>query len=81
MKLIPNWWDILKRAWSVRLLAVAALLSGFEVLLPIVRDYIWPIPSGWFAVSSFTCTVGAVFARIAAQNNITKGSDHGNTPG
>lgn len=79
MMLIQNWRNILKRAWSVRLLAFAAVLSGLEVLLPIVRDYIWPIPSGWFAVCSFACTVGAVFARIAAQNNLTGGSN-GNPP-
>lgn len=72
MKLLSNWQNVLKRAWSVRLLVVAAILSGCEVLLPIIRDFIYPIPSYLFAGMSFIFTVAAALARLVAQNNLTK---------
>jgi len=30
MKLAPNWWTILTKAWSMYFMAIAALLSGLE---------------------------------------------------
>lgn len=38
--LIANWWQVLKRAWSIRWIVVAGLLSGLEVFLPIVDGYV-----------------------------------------
>lgn len=58
-------WVLLK-AWSVRLTALAALLSGLEVVVPLMSDL---IPHGPFAVLSFIVTVAAFFARFAAQQH------------
>lgn len=64
MKLITNWKRILKKAWSVRLLIVAALLSGIEVALPFFVD---SLPRGPFAALSFLAVASAFVARLVAQ--------------
>lgn len=64
MKLITNWKQILKKAWSVRLLIVAALLSGIEVALPFFADQ---VPRGPFAALSFLAVASAFVARLVAQ--------------
>ena len=67
--LIPNWRDVIKKAWSMRLMALAGALSGLEFALPFL-DGLLPIPPGVFAAGS-AITVGAAFiARIVAQNNL-----------
>jgi len=59
MKLYDNWKTILQKAWSMRLMALAAILSGIEVALPLFQD---SIPRGVFAwlsivaVSPFTAS-------------------------
>ena len=69
MTLIPNWREVLKWAWSIRLAALAAVLSGVEIALPIFAE---SFPSGIFAGLSFLATVGAFIARFVAQQGITK---------
>jgi hypothetical protein len=70
MELTYNWRDILTKAWSMRFIILAALLSGFEVALPILREAIEPlglVPPGAFAALSFVATAAAGIARIVAQ--------------
>lgn len=69
MKLIPNWREVLKWAWSIRLAALAAVLSGVEIALPFFAE---SFPRGAFAGLSFLATVGAFIARFVAQQGITK---------
>lgn len=69
MNLIANWRAVLKHAWSVRLLLLAAVLSGLEVALPFL-DGLLPISPGVFALLSFGATVGAFVARFVAQQRL-----------
>lgn len=69
MRLIPNWRDVLRWAWSIRLAALAAFLSGVEIVLPFLSE---AIPRGIFVGMSFLFTVGAFIARFVAQKEITK---------
>lgn len=69
MKIIPNWREVLKWAWSIRLAALAAVLSGVEIVLPF---FVESFPRGAFAALSFVSTVGAFIARFVAQQGITK---------
>ncbi len=64
MRLVYDWRRILRRAWSMRLMAIAALLSGAEVVLPLFAD---AFPRHLFAVLSFVVVVGAMAARVVAQ--------------
>lgn len=70
MELTYNWRTILTKAWSMRFIILAALLSGFEVALPVMREAIEPlglVPPGVFAALSFVATAAAGIARIVAQ--------------
>ena len=64
MKLHDDWQWIIRKAWSVRLIALAAILSGAEVVLPFFQDF---VPRGVFGVLSFFVTGAALIARISAQ--------------
>lgn len=66
MRLSTNWKLILKKAWSVRLLIVAAILSGIEVALPFFAD---TLPRGPFAALSFVAVGMAFVARLVAQKD------------
>lgn len=70
MMLIPDWKDVLKRAWSVRWIIAAGIFSGAEVALPAVREAVEPLgilPPGAFAVAAALASAGAVVARVLAQ--------------
>lgn len=70
MRLVPNWRAVLRHAWSIRLILIAGLLSGIEVVLPLL-DVFATIPPGAFAALSFLITMGALVARLIAQKNIS----------
>lgn len=67
--LIANWREVLKRAWSVRLMIIAAALSGLEVALPLIDGYV-EIPPGAFAALSGLTVAGAFVARLLAQKGV-----------
>lgn len=64
MRLLPDWKRIARRAWSIRLSIIAAMLSGAEVVLPLFIDV---LPRNLFASLSFVAVVGAAVARVVAQ--------------
>lgn len=68
MKLVENWQDILRKAWSIRLILLAGLLSGLEVALPFFSDV---IPRGLFAALSIVVVGGAFVARLVAQKDLS----------
>jgi len=73
MKLVHNWSAVLRRAYSVRLMIVAAIMSGLEVVLPLIGDRL-PIPTGVFAALSFIVVAAAFVARLIAQQGVDE--DH-----
>ena len=64
MEILDDWKTILKKAWSIRLMLMAGMLSGIEVVLPL---FINTFPRGVFAVLSILFTGAAFVARIMAQ--------------
>lgn len=70
MSLLSNWREVLTRAWSVRLIIIAAILSGMEVALPML-DGVLPIPTGTFAALAGFVSAGALLARVVAQSNLS----------
>lgn len=64
MNLHPDWKHILRRAWSVRLMVLAGLLSAVEVALPFFEN---SIPRGLFAAVSGLVVGAAFVARLIAQ--------------
>lgn len=66
MKPIENWRSVLKKAWSIRLMLLAAVLSGIEVILPVFSR---SMPEGLFAGLSFITVMAAFVARLVAQKD------------
>lgn len=71
MRLHDSWRDILRKAWSVRLMALAAVFSGLEVALPFL-DGLLPVGAGCFAALSGLTTAAAFVARIVAQRELSQ---------
>jgi hypothetical protein len=67
MKLYDNWRVIVRKAWSVRLMALAVVLTAAEVLLPL---FMHDMPRSVFATLSAIAVIGAFLARIVAQKDI-----------
>ena len=72
MRLGNNWLEILKRAWSVRFIAVAGLLTGLETVLPLAHAWGWLewMPRGVLAGLSFVVVCGAFVSRFLVQRNL-----------
>ncbi|WP_029073585.1 hypothetical protein [Kaistia adipata] len=67
--LVSNWRAVLCRAWSIRLLLLAGVLSGVEVALPLIG--VEAIPPRVFATLSGIVAAAAFVARLLAQKGIT----------
>lgn len=67
LHLYHNWRTILRKAWSVRLMILAALLSGVEVALPLFAEH---FERGVFAALSAATVAAALVARIVAQRDV-----------
>jgi hypothetical protein len=71
MHLHRSWRAILTRAWSIRLMVLAAAFSGMEVALPFLHG-ILPVGAGTFALLSGLTTAAAFVARIVAQKGLSE---------
>lgn len=67
MKLLDDWKAILKKAWSVRLIVLAGVFSGAEVILPMFSDV---IPRGVFAGLTMVTAIAAMVARVTVQKKL-----------
>lgn len=67
MKLTSNWRATLGRAWSVRLLLLAAVLSVLPVFLSLVTPDLLGIHPIWFAVAAAAVNLIAIPARVIVQ--------------
>lgn len=65
--LIPNWRRVLRKAWSVRLMIGASVLTGCEAVLPFAET---SLPRGTFAALSFVVVTLALLARFVAQKDL-----------
>ena len=67
MTLSDDWKEVLQKAWSIRFLIVAFVLTAAEVVLPFFID---SLPRGIFAALSGLTVAGAFVARLLAQRNM-----------
>ncbi|NUO72935.1 MAG: hypothetical protein HOQ10_09500 [Frateuria sp.] len=78
MTLIYEWKSVLLKAWSVRLLSVAALLQVLDLLgafgdmLPFLQGV---LPARTFQWLSILCTVAAFAARLIQQQGLSQPED------
>lgn len=66
-ELTPEWKLILTKAWSVRLMAIAAVLSAAELTLPLFRE---SVGGFWFALINLAVVAAAIFTRVLAQKDM-----------
>lgn len=69
MKLYDNWKEIVKKAWSIKFIIIAGLLSAVEVILPLFFDY---LDRGVFAALSFFAVSAAFISRLTAQKDLNE---------
>ena len=67
MKLYGNWKEIIRKAWSIRFMIIAGVLSGVEVILPLFHEN---IPKNVFAALSLVFVTFAFVARLVAQRDL-----------
>lgn len=68
--IISDWRHILRKAWSVRLMLLAAVLAGLEAVLPLFTPR---EPSVLWALVTFGVVCAALFARFVAQPKMHDG--------
>lgn len=70
MKLVSNWAVVLKHAWSLRIMAIAFVLTSAEAVLPFiapeVHKRLWIL-----AIANALIIPCAFVARLVAQERIT----------
>lgn len=64
MTLLPDWQDILKRAWSIRLLVLSTVLTGIEIILPMFE---LQMPQFLFGIAMLVITIAAFVSRLMVQ--------------
>lgn len=76
MKLKSDWRTIAARAWSVRWIIVAGVLSGLEVAVQLAQPFIEPtLPRGMFSALAGVATAAALVARLLVQTNLREPGD------
>jgi len=69
LRLKPHWRSIAARAWSIRFMAIAAILSGFEAAFGMVGPYL-PVSNAWLAGLTFLLVAAGCVSRLIAQQNL-----------
>ena len=68
MQIKHDWRDVVRRAWSVKFMALAFVLTMAEVMLPFFSD---AVPPKLFAALSGLAVAGAFVARLVAQKDFS----------
>jgi len=66
-ELIPEWKRTLRKAWSIRFILLAGLLTAAEAVLPFFSD---KFDKGVFALLSFVAISAALVTRVLVQKDL-----------
>lgn len=73
--LIPEWRLVLRKAWSLRLMLIAGLLTGCEAVINVVGADFIPVPK-WARMLIILAVIGGAFVtRLIAQKDAKVGDD------
>ena len=67
MKFLPNWEELVKKAWSMRWWAVAVIFSGLESICQSFDDMSLGTPPGFLALIGTICGLIGMYARTLDQ--------------
>lgn len=70
MRLLPDWKRLIREAWSIRIMAVAMLLTGCEAVVNMVGLDWLHLPRWVAALIIFFVIGGAFVARLVAQQAV-----------
>ena len=74
MTLLPDWKTVIRKAWSVKFMALAAIFSGLETIASIAGESVaGAFPPGAYAAFVGLLTSVALLARVVAQNELHDG--------
>jgi hypothetical protein len=69
MTLIPNWKEVLQKAWSIRFAIIAAAFSALEVICNMLDESV--APKGLMAGIGGLMAAGGGIARLLDQTKVT----------
>ena len=70
LALYDNWRTILRRAWSLKFMALAALLTGCEAVITVTGVEWIPLPHAARLALLFVVIAAAFVARLVAQKDV-----------
>jgi uncharacterized membrane protein len=70
MRLYDDYRTILRKAWSVRFMALAAIMTGCEAIVTVTGVDWVPLPHGARLVLLFVVIVAAFVSRLVAQKDV-----------
>lgn len=68
MKLVSDWWFVLRTAWSARLALLSAFLGGLEVAAQVMA----PQWGGYGAIAAIVASLAATLARVVHQAKLRR---------
>lgn len=74
MRLVTNWRSVIVYGWNIRLIALAALLTGAETIVPDLPSYI-SLTDRQYAVVNFMIVASAFVARLVAQKKVSENGE------
>ena len=69
MRLVADWRRVMRHAWSVRLMALAGILSGFEAALPYLPAFLSMSPAVLATLTGIV-VAAAFISRLVAQEKL-----------
>ena len=67
LKVGTTWRDVLRKAWSVRLSALAAVFMAAEIALPMLSPR---VPPYLFVLLALAASIGSIWARVLVQKTM-----------
>lgn len=71
-KVGTTWRDVLRKAWSVRLSALAAVFMAAEIAMPIFAP---SMPPYLFVLLALVASIGSIWARVLVQKTMQEAVD------
>jgi hypothetical protein len=67
MKLLDDWKIILKKAWSIRLWALASVFEAMSMVLPVFMN---SVSQSTFSILALVAAGGGIWARLIEQKGV-----------
>ena len=71
-KVGTTWRDVLRKAWSVRLSALAAVFMAAEIAMPLFAP---SMPPYLFVLLALAASIGSIWARVLVQKTMQEAVD------